>query len=144
MALERSDHLADLLAAAAPAAPAPAAPTPAAPTAAEPQRERSRDPTPRGHQPAIAHVASGDVRHVTQLLLDPARVRIWPGNARSYAHLSKESCRELIDSIIAEGGQKVPAVVRRIVGDPDHDYEVIAGTAGTGRSRGCARIPVRT
>jgi len=68
------------------------------------------------------------VRQVTQLLLDPARVRVWPGNARSYAHLTEESCRELIDSIIAEGGQKVPAVVRRVEGDPDHDYEVIAGT----------------
>ena len=44
------------------------------------------------------------------------------------AHLSEVSCRELIDSIIAEGGQKVPAVVRRLEGDPHHDYEVIAGT----------------
>jgi ParB family chromosome partitioning protein len=73
-------------------------------------------------------VASGEVRQVTQLLLDPARVRIWPGNARTYAHLSEENCRELIDSIVAEGGQKVPAVVRRVDGDPDHDFEVIAGT----------------
>ena len=63
-----------------------------------------------------------------KLLLDPARVRIWPGNARTYAHLSEENCRELIDSIVAEGGQKVPAVVRRVDGDPDHDFEVIAGT----------------
>jgi ParB family chromosome partitioning protein len=81
-----------------------------------------------GRESALARVASGEVRQVTQLLLDPARVRIWPGNARAYAHLSEENCRELIDSIIAEGGQKVPAVVRRIEGDPDHDYEVIAGT----------------
>ncbi|MCI1141209.1 ParB/RepB/Spo0J family partition protein [Sphingomonas sp. WKB10] len=55
-------------------------------------------------------------------------MRIWPGNARTYAHLSEENCRELIDSIVAEGGQKVPAVVRRVDGDPDHDFEVIAGT----------------
>lgn len=55
-------------------------------------------------------------------------MRVWKGNARSYEHLSEESCAELIDSIIAEGGQKVPAVVRRVEGDPDHDYEVIAGT----------------
>ena len=37
-------------------------------------------------------------------MLDPARVRVWPGNARSYAHLSEENCRELIDSLIAESG----------------------------------------
>jgi ParB family transcriptional regulator, chromosome partitioning protein len=95
---------------------------------AEQQRQRARGTTLLGRESALARVASGEVRQVTQLLLDPARVRIWPGNARSYAHLTEESCRELIDSIIAEGGQKVPAVVRRVEGDPAHDYEVIAGT----------------
>lgn len=68
------------------------------------------------------------MRQVTQLLLDPARVRIWPGNAWLYAHLNADNCVELIDSIIAEGGQKVPALVRRVEDDPDHDYEIIAGT----------------
>ena len=90
--------------------------------------ERARTTTLLGRESALARVASGEVRQVTQLLLDPARVRIWPGNARTYAHLSEENCRELIDSIVAEGGQKVPAVVRRVDGDPDHDFEVIAGT----------------
>jgi ParB family transcriptional regulator, chromosome partitioning protein len=90
--------------------------------------ERVRGGTLLGRENALARVTSGEVRQVTQLLLDPARVRPWAGNARSYAHLSEESCAELIDSIIAEGGQKVPAVVRRIQGDPEHDYEVIAGT----------------
>ena len=81
-----------------------------------------------GRESALARVASGEVRQVTQLLLDPARVRVWKGNARLQSLLSEETCAELIDSLIAEGGQKVPAVVRRIEGDPDHDYEVIAGT----------------
>jgi ParB family chromosome partitioning protein len=30
--------------------------------------------------------------------------------------------------MIAEGGQKVPALVRKVRDDPDHDYEVIYGT----------------
>jgi ParB family transcriptional regulator, chromosome partitioning protein len=77
---------------------------------------------------ALARIAAGDVRQVTQMLLDPARVRIWPGNARVYADLDERGCRELIDSIVAEGGQKVPAVVRRVKDDPAYDYEVIAGT----------------
>ena len=64
-----------------------------------------------GRESALARVASGEVRQVTQIALDPARVRPWAGNARSYGHLSEENCRDLIDAIIAEGGQKVPAIV---------------------------------
>lgn len=120
MARKQSDYLAALLAdEEAAGSPSPAASSPP---------ERIRGTTLLGRESALARVASGEVRQVTQLLLDPARVRVWPGNARSYAHLSEESCRELIDSIIAEGGQKVPAVVRRVEGDERHDYEVIAGT----------------
>ncbi|MBC2670726.1 ParB/RepB/Spo0J family partition protein [Novosphingobium piscinae] len=81
-----------------------------------------------GRDNALARVASGEIRQVTQLLLDPARVRVWPGNARLRAQLSEANCRDLIESLIAEGGQKVPAVVRHISGDPDHDYELVVGT----------------
>ncbi|NJR80354.1 ParB/RepB/Spo0J family partition protein [Sphingomonas corticis] len=132
MARKQSDYLAALLSDDEPArepameAP-PSSPAPTAAPTAEP-RQRLSGTTLLGRESALARVASGEVRQVTQLLLDPARVRIWPGNARSYAHLSEESCRELIDSIVAEGGQKVPAIVRRVEGDPVHDYEVIAGT----------------
>jgi ParB family chromosome partitioning protein len=104
------------------------APSPAAEPELPPRLARSRGTTLLGRESALARVASGEVRQVTQLLLDPSRVRIWPGNARVYADLTKENTRELIDSIVAENGQKVPAVVRRIEGDADHDYEVIAGT----------------
>ncbi len=124
MARKQSDYLAALLA----DEPAEAAGTPAPAPPREAPPERARATTLLGRESALARVASGEVRQVTQLLLDPARVRIWPGNARSYAHLSEANCRELIDSIIAEGGQKVPAVVRRVDGDPEHDFEVIAGT----------------
>jgi len=121
MARKQSDYLADLLT----ETPDDAATSPAQ---AAPSRDRHRGTTLLARESAIARVASGEVRQVTQLLLDPARVRVWSGNARSYQHLSEESCRDLIDSIIAEGGQKVPAIVRRIEGDPNHDYEVIVGT----------------
>ncbi|MFK3891335.1 ParB/RepB/Spo0J family partition protein [Sphingomonas sp. NPDC079357] len=124
MARKQSDYLAALLADAEDEGTSPPSPAPAR----EPAHERARATTLLGRESALARVANGEVRQVTQLLLDPARVRIWPGNARNYAHLTEENCRELIDSIIAEGGQKVPAVVRRIEGDPACDYEVIAGT----------------
>jgi ParB family transcriptional regulator, chromosome partitioning protein len=93
-----------------------------------PPKPRERGLTLLGRETALARVASGEVRQVTQLALDPARCRIWSGNARAYDRLSEAACRELIDSLIAEGGQKVPAIIRRIESDPDHDYEVIAGT----------------
>lgn len=40
-----------------------------------------------GRESALARAASGEVRQVTQLMLDPARVRIWAGNARLKARL---------------------------------------------------------
>lgn len=124
MARKQSDYLSALLT----DDEAPPITQAEAPAATPARAERARGTTLLGRESALARVASGEVRQVTQLLLDPARVRIWPGNARTYAHLSEENCRELIDSIVAEGGQKVPAVVRRIKGDAGHDYEVIAGT----------------
>ncbi|OAN62176.1 ParB/RepB/Spo0J family partition protein [Sphingomonas sp. TDK1] len=135
MARTQKDYLADLLAEeiateaqSAPVAAASPAPAPAAEPELPHRLARTRGTTLLGRESALARVASGEVRQVTQLLLDPARVRIWPGNARVYGHLTEENVRELIDSIIAENGQKVPAVIRRIEGDPDHDFEVIAGT----------------
>lgn len=125
MARKQSDYLAALLAD-EPSTDSAAEGDPAAPGARPPERPRAT--TLLDREAALARVAGGEVRQVTQLLLDPARVRIWPGNARSYALLSEENCRELIDSMIAEGGQKVPAVVRRVSNDPAHDYEVIVGT----------------
>jgi ParB family transcriptional regulator, chromosome partitioning protein len=127
VAKKQADYLADLLADddVSPTIKATDAPADPAPP---PVRDRLRGTTLLSRESALARVAKGEVRQVTQLLLDPARVRVWPGNARSYAHLTEETCRELIDSIISEGGQKVPAVVRRVDGDQDFDYEVIAGT----------------
>jgi ParB family transcriptional regulator, chromosome partitioning protein len=119
VARKQSDYLTDILA----EDTVNEAPSPA-PSAAV----RARSSTLLSRESALARVQSGEVRQVTQLLLDPARVRVWPGNARHYGHLTEENCRDLIDSIVAEGGQKVPAVVRRLTGDPDYDFEVIAGT----------------
>ncbi len=63
----------------------------------------------------------------SHLALDPARVRVWPGNARRYDRLNATNCRDLIDSMIGAGGQQVPALLRRVEGDSNFDFEVIAG-----------------
>ena len=127
MSKKQSDYLANLLSDEEPSTPVEA--TPASLPSPTPDRAISRAGLSLlGRENALARAASGEVRQVTQLLLDPARVRIWKGNARIQAQLTEENCRELIDSIIAEGGQKVPAVVRHVTGDPNHDYELIAGT----------------
>ncbi|MEE3154317.1 MAG: ParB/RepB/Spo0J family partition protein, partial [Pseudomonadota bacterium] len=108
--------------------PDPVAPAEGEAVSAAPRSSTRAGLSLLGRENALARVASGEVRQVTQLLLDPARVRVWDGNAHNQARLSEDSCRDLIDSILAEGGQKVPAVVRHVTGDPDHDYELIAGT----------------
>lgn len=70
----------------------------------------------------------GISRSVTQVEIDPARVRLWPGNARVFdGHIVSE-CRDLIEAILRAEGQTVPAVLREVIGDPRYDYEVIAGT----------------
>lgn len=59
--------------------------------------------------------------------LDPAQCRPSAQNARQYGDLTYESCRELIESILAEGAQKIPAIVRP-TGETDSPYEIVAGS----------------
>ncbi|MEP6867149.1 MAG: ParB/RepB/Spo0J family partition protein [Novosphingobium sp.] len=132
MARKQSDYLAGLLADEEPQVGAAVPAVTPSPTSA-PEVSHDRSSARAGlsllsRESALARVASGEVRQVTQLLLDPARVRVWAGNARLQAQLSESNCLDLIDSIVAEGGQKVPAVVRHLQGDPAYDYELIAGT----------------
>ncbi len=133
MARKQSDYLAGLLADETPSgasdAPALSLKEDAVPaTAAQPRTANRAGLSLLGRESALARVASGEVKQVTQLQLDPSRVRLWAGNARMQARLSEVAVQDLIDSILAEGGQKVPVVVRHVSGDPEHDYEVVAGT----------------
>lgn len=59
--------------------------------------------------------------------LKPSECSIWPGNARDYSLLDEHRLRSLIDSILAEGGNRIPAVVRRTP-TAETPYELIIGT----------------
>lgn len=128
MSKRQSAYLTSLLSDAAPAAGDTAETSAPLPSPDAPPAHRVASTALLARESALARLATGEVKQVTQLLLDPARVRIWPGNARHQASLTEDNCRDLIDSILAEGGQKVPVIVRRLSDDPEHDYELIAGT----------------
>jgi len=75
----------------------------------------------------MAELASGAVvgRAVEQV--DPSRCRLWSEHNRDYAALDESRCADLIESFKAQGRQEVPAIVRRVRGIPEIDFEVICG-----------------
>ena len=80
-----------------------------------------------GRSNRIAELASGAVVTRTHELVDPARCRMWTGHNREYALLNEARCNDLIESVKAQGRQEIPAIVRRVSGNPDIDFEVICG-----------------
>jgi len=80
-----------------------------------------------GRSNRLADLAAGAVVNRTNELVDPARCRMWAGHNREYGLLTEQRCEDLIESIKAQGRQEMPAIVRRVQGDPDFDFEVICG-----------------
>lgn len=58
--------------------------------------------------------------------VDPRRCKPWKYHDRRPGYFTVESCKGMIDSIRREK-QKMPALARKIEGDPDYDYELIYG-----------------
>lgn len=80
-----------------------------------------------GRENRLASLATGATVTRVHELVDPARCRIWAGHNRDYAALSETVCADLLESLRAQGRQEVPAIVRRVVGDAEHEFEVICG-----------------
>lgn len=80
-----------------------------------------------GRSNRLAELASGSVVSRAQEWVDPARCRMWSEHNRDYGHLSEAGCSDLIESLKAQGKQEVAAIVRRLHGVPDFDFEVICG-----------------
>lgn len=75
----------------------------------------------------LARLATGKVVTDRTEFVDPARCRPWRLHNRDLDHLNEESCRDLIDAFLSAKKQRIPAIVRRVQDDPDHEYEIIAG-----------------
>lgn len=95
--------------------------------AAAPRRSSIASNVLTGRSNRLADLASGAIVNRTHELVDPVRCRMWAGHNREYALLNEERCADLIESMKAQGRQEMPAIVRRIAGDADHDFEVICG-----------------
>ena len=75
----------------------------------------------------LARVTAGDIKEKTLKLVDPARCRMWERHNRRYDLLNESVCGDLLESLRSQGEQEFPAIVRRVEGDPDYDFEVICG-----------------
>src|SRR5262245_58621032 len=54
------------------------------------------------------------------------RVRMWDLHDRIDSQVNEQTCRAEIESTLRHG-QLVPALGRRLCGDPDHDIELVYG-----------------
>ncbi len=75
----------------------------------------------------LTELATGGMVTRVHEAVDPAVCRIWAGHNRDYAALNEQVCADLIDSLRAQGRQEMPAIVRRVKGDPTCQFEVICG-----------------
>lgn len=70
---------------------------------------------------------SGEREEKVLRWVDPASCVMWQRHNRAYDLLSEENCRDLIDSLRAQGQQEFPAIVRRLPAGQGPEYEVICG-----------------
>ncbi len=64
----------------------------------------------------------------TTLRIQPDDCSVWEGNPRDQPGLTAESCRSLIESIAAEGGNRIPVLVRLNGPDAGRPYELLVGS----------------
>jgi ParB family transcriptional regulator, chromosome partitioning protein len=75
----------------------------------------------------LAELATGGMTTRVHEAVDPTICRIWPGHNRDYLSLNEEVCADLITSLRSQGKQELPAIVRRVSGDPLYRFEVVCG-----------------
>ena len=80
-----------------------------------------------GRANALADIGAGNRVDRNQEYVDPARCRIWAHHNRLYSDLNPENCADLLESLLAQGKQDIPAIVRRVRDVEGTDYEVVCG-----------------
>lgn len=60
--------------------------------------------------------------------LRPRECTVWNGNPRDVEALSAGNCRSLIESIAAEGGNRIPVLVRTTSPGSEHPYQLLVGS----------------
>ncbi|MDB5686571.1 MAG: parB-like partition protein [Rhizorhabdus sp.] len=73
-------------------------------------------------------VAQGTSGQREAMKIQPGQCAVWDGNPRDQPGLTPENCRTLIESIAAEGGNRIPVLVRLHGTDPDTPYELLVGS----------------
>lgn len=59
--------------------------------------------------------------------IDPKRCKMWHYADRDTSGLNEEECKDLLDTMKPPSKQLIPALGRKLEGDPDYDYELIYG-----------------
>jgi len=93
---------------------------------------------------SLARIAAGKVVTDRTEWVDPDRCRPWRLHNRDLDHLNDETCRDLIDAFLSAKRQRIPAIVRRLRDDPDHDSKLSRASAGGGRSSGFGQTIIPT
>lgn len=75
----------------------------------------------------LSRLATGKVVTDRTEFVDPARCRPWRLHNRDLEKLNEHNCADLIEAFKSAGRQRIPAIVRRIRGERDFEYEIIAG-----------------
>lgn len=76
---------------------------------------------------SLNRIATGKIVTDRTEFVDPARCRPWRLHNRDFDKLDEGNCGDLIEAFKSAGRQRIPAIVRRLRDDPDHDFEIIAG-----------------
>ena len=97
------------------------------------EREDKKPETPASHgilsrrMEVSKELSKGERVKKLQYKVDPASCRLWENHNRSYELLNEIRCADLIEGFKSMGRQEFAAIVRRVVDDPEHDYEIICG-----------------